>query len=186
MTLVVIFYFDIWDLDTDPGVRPAAKRRNNAGLPSGKFCKGVKRSETIPSPLPKIKSGLSRFCFWYSREWMRTPGPTTSRFRKRRRTEIVTVAAQAFMPSESLRRYQKFKPGVYPSFNFVKRQKFPFIFLLMINHNLLCSPHQFFRPTMFLYHKQKHHLWLFYEHNYLLFRWHMQCMLKHHPKNFPC
>ena len=43
--------FNFWyrDLETGSGVRPAAKRRNNAGLPSGKFCKGVKRSETTPS-----------------------------------------------------------------------------------------------------------------------------------------
>ena len=28
--------------------RPAAKRRNNAGLPSGKFCKGAKQSGHPP------------------------------------------------------------------------------------------------------------------------------------------
>ena len=43
------FNFWYWDLEHDEGVRPAAKRRDNASLPSGKFCKGVKRSETIPS-----------------------------------------------------------------------------------------------------------------------------------------
>ena len=68
MTLVVIFYFDIWDLDTGTGVRPAEKRRNNAGLPSGKFCKGVKRSETIPcaatKDLNRVNLGffLNLFC----------------------------------------------------------------------------------------------------------------------------
>ena len=47
---MVVFYFDIWDLDTDTGVRPAAKRRNNAVLPLGKFCKGVKSKRNNPEP----------------------------------------------------------------------------------------------------------------------------------------